>query len=120
MIPELRRVLSCILALCLACSTISAWSNSITGLVIIGAYIDQWVALKRSDLVRYMVNMGCWTYSDGCMRDQLNALGPMYEKAGFIAFQELVERASQLVTVKVRLTLFNEGHTSFDSVCSIA
>ena len=60
------------------------------GLVGIGACIGQWVALKRPDLVRCMVNMGCWTYSDDCMRDQLNALGTMHEKAGFLAFQELV------------------------------
>ena len=60
------------------------------GLVGIGACIGQWVALKRPDLVKCMVNMGCWVYSDDCMRDQLNALGTMHEKAGFHAFQELV------------------------------
>ena len=60
------------------------------GLVGIGACIGQYVALKRPDLVRCMVNMGCWTYSDECLRDQLNALATMHEKAGFLAFQELV------------------------------
>jgi|TARA_B110000444_G_scaffold254842_1_gene288055 3-oxoadipate enol-lactonase len=60
------------------------------GLVGIGACIGQWVALKRPDLVRCMVNMGCWTYADACLRDQLNGLRTVHEKAGFHAFQELV------------------------------
>ena len=34
------------------------------GLVGIGACIGQWVAVKRPDLVRCMVNMGCWTWAD--------------------------------------------------------
>ena len=60
------------------------------GLVGIGACIGQYVALKRPDLVRCMVNMGCWIYSDKCLTDQLNAMGLMHEHAGFLAFQELV------------------------------
>ncbi len=60
------------------------------GLVGIGACIGQIVALKRPDLVRSMVNMGCWVYSDKCLTDQLNAFGNMHKHAGFFAFQELV------------------------------
>lgn len=60
------------------------------GLVGIGACIGQIVALKRPDLVRCMVNMGCWIHSDKCLTDQLNALGNMHKHAGFLAFQELV------------------------------
>ena len=60
------------------------------GLVGMGACIGQYVALKRPDLVRSMVNMGCWVHSDACLRDQLNALGTMHEQAGWAAFQELV------------------------------
>lgn len=60
------------------------------GLVGIGACIGQLVALKRPDLVRCMVNMGCWVYSDKMLTDQLNALGNMHKQAGFHAFQELV------------------------------
>ena len=60
------------------------------GLVGIGACIGQWVALKRPDLVRCMVNMGCWTYSDPMLTDQLNAFGNMHRHAGFLEFQSLV------------------------------
>lgn len=60
------------------------------GLVGIGACIGQHVALKRPDLVRCMVNMGCWVHADKCLRDQLNALGRMHEHVGFLEFQELV------------------------------
>ncbi len=67
------------------------WSHvRFVGLVGIGACIGQIVALKRPDLVRCMVNMGCWVYSDKCLRDQLLGLGRMHEHAGFAAFQELV------------------------------
>ena len=60
------------------------------GLVGIGACIGQMVALKRPDLVRSMVNMGCWVYSDPCLTDMLNTFGNMHKHAGFAAFQELV------------------------------
>ncbi len=60
------------------------------GLVGIGACIGQYVALKRPDLVRSMVNMGCWVHSDKTLTDQLNAFGNMHQHAGFAAFQELV------------------------------
>ena len=43
------------------------------GLVGIGACIGQWVALKRPDLVRCMVNMGCWTWADPMLADHLQA-----------------------------------------------
>ncbi|MDJ0655641.1 MAG: alpha/beta hydrolase [Xanthomonadales bacterium] len=67
------------------------WTNvRFVGLVGIGACIGQKVALKRPDLVRCMVNMGCWIYSDPCLKDMLNALANMHEHAGFLAFQELV------------------------------
>ncbi|MFK8016910.1 MAG: alpha/beta fold hydrolase [Gammaproteobacteria bacterium] len=60
------------------------------GLVGIGACIGQYVALKRPDLVRCMVNMGCWVHTDKVLTDQLNAMGNMHRHAGFLAFQELV------------------------------
>ncbi len=60
------------------------------GLVGMGACIGQVVALKRPDLVRCMVNMGCWVHADKCLTDQLNGFGRMHEHAGFLAFQELV------------------------------
>ncbi len=67
------------------------WSNvRFVGLVGMGACIGQLVALKRPDLVRCMVNMGCWVHSDKCLTDMLNALGRMHEHAGFHAFQEFV------------------------------
>lgn len=67
------------------------WTDvRLVGLVGIGACIGQYVALKRPDLLRCMVNMGCWIYSDNSLRDQLNAMGRMHEYAGFLAFQELV------------------------------
>jgi|TARA_B110000503_G_scaffold9627_1_gene13071 3-oxoadipate enol-lactonase len=60
------------------------------GLVGMGACIGQWVALKRPDLVRCMVNMGCWTWADPMLADQLQAFGDMHEHAGFAAFQSMV------------------------------
>lgn len=67
------------------------WSNvKFVGLVGIGACIGHYVALKRPDLVRCMVNMGCWVYSDKVLTDQLKAFGNMHRHAGFLPFQELV------------------------------
>ena len=60
------------------------------GLVGIGACIGQYVALKRPDLVKCMVNMGCWVHADKTLTDQLNAFGNMHRCAGFLPFQELV------------------------------
>jgi pimeloyl-ACP methyl ester carboxylesterase len=60
------------------------------GLVGMGACIGQWVALKRPDLVRCMVNMGCWTWADPMLADQLRAFGDMHANAGFSAFQSMV------------------------------
>ncbi len=60
------------------------------GLVGIGACIGQWVAYKRPDLVGCMVNMGCWTWADPMLSDQLRAFGDMHENAGFLAFQAMV------------------------------
>ena len=60
------------------------------GLVGMGACIGQWVALKRPDLVRCMVNMGCWTYADPMLSDQLQSFGDINEHAGFTAFQAMV------------------------------
>jgi pimeloyl-ACP methyl ester carboxylesterase len=64
------------------------------GLVGIGACIGQWVAFKRPDLVRCMVNMGCWTWADSMLSDQLTAFGDMHEHAGFHAFQSMVASLS--------------------------
>ena len=64
------------------------------GLVGIGACIGQWVAVKRPDLVRCMVNMGCRTRADPKLADQLRALGDMQEPAGFLAFQSMVASLS--------------------------
>ena len=58
------------------------------GLVGIGACIGQWVALKRPDLVRCMVNMGCWTWADPMLSDHLQAFGDIHEHAGFHAFSQ--------------------------------
>ena len=67
------------------------WSQvKFVGLVGIGACIGQYVALKRPDLVKCMVNMGCWVHADKALTDQLNALGNMHKFAGFLPFQELV------------------------------
>lgn len=67
------------------------WSNvRFVGLVGIGACISQHIAIKRPDLIRCLVNMGCWAHADQFLQDQLNALGRMHEHAGFLAFQELV------------------------------
>ncbi len=60
------------------------------GLVGMGACIGQWVALKRPDLVRCMVNMGCWTWADPMLSDQLQSFGDIHEHAGFSAFQSMV------------------------------
>jgi len=60
------------------------------GLVGMGACIGQWVALKRPDLVRCMVNMGCWTWADPMLADQLQAFGDLHANAGFAAFQSMV------------------------------
>jgi pimeloyl-ACP methyl ester carboxylesterase len=60
------------------------------GLVGMGACIGQWVALKRPDLVRCMVNMGCWTWADPMLADQLRAFGDIHQGAGFAAFQSMV------------------------------
>ena len=60
------------------------------GLVGMGACIGQWVAAKRPDLVRCMVNMGCWTWADPMLTDQLTAFGDIHKHAGFHAFQAMV------------------------------
>ena len=60
------------------------------GMVGMGACIGQWVALKRPDLVRCMVNMGCWTWADPMLADQLQAFGDLHANAGFAAFQSMV------------------------------
>ena len=64
------------------------------GLVGIGACIGQWVAVKRPDLVRCMVNMGCWTWADPMLSDHLQAFGDIHQHAGFHAFQSMVASLS--------------------------
>jgi len=68
-----------------------AWTNvRFVGLVGMGACIAQEVALQRPDLVRCMVNMGCWVKMDPLLEDQLNFFVTTHRDAGFLAFQKLV------------------------------
>jgi len=60
------------------------------GLVGMGACVSQIVALERPDLVRSMVNMGCWARCDAYLRDQLEMLRDVHRDMGFEAFQKLV------------------------------
>lgn len=66
------------------------------GLVGMGACIAQEVALKRPDLVRSMVNMGCWVKMDPMLQDQLEMFVTVHREAGFLAFQRLVVMMSFL------------------------
>ncbi len=60
------------------------------GLVGMGACVAQIVALKRPELVRSMVNMGCWAQCDLYLKDQLQMLVDVHREVGFEAFQRLV------------------------------
>jgi len=67
------------------------WSNAhFVGLVGMGACVAQEVALARPELVRSMVNMGCWAYCDEYLRDQLVFFHEVHREMGFFAFQTFV------------------------------
>lgn len=73
------------------------WTNvRFVGLVGMGACIAQQVALMRPDLVRCMVNMGCWVKMDPLLQDQLEMFVTTHREAGFLAFQRLVVMLSFL------------------------
>ena len=57
------------------------------GLVGMGACIAQEVAIHRPDLMRCMVNMGCWIKMDTFLQDQLELFMVMHRDAGFFEFQ---------------------------------
>ena len=61
------------------------WSHvRFIGLVGMGACIAQEVALARPDLVRCMVNMGCWVKMDPLLEDQLRMFVTVHREAGFL------------------------------------
>ena len=60
------------------------------GIVGIGACIFQEVAIRRPDLVRSLVNSGCWARVDPYLATQMDLWLEMHEKAGFEAFQRFV------------------------------
>lgn len=73
------------------------WINvRCVGLVGMGACITQEIALTRPDLVRCMVNMGCWVKMDPLLRDQLEMFVTVHRTAGFLEFQRLVVMMSFL------------------------
>lgn len=73
------------------------WSNvHFVGLVGMGACISQHVALKRPDLVRSMVNMGCWMEMDPFLQDQLELFLTMHRDGGFLEFQRFCSMMSFL------------------------
>lgn len=59
------------------------------GLVGMGACVGQEVAIHRPDLVRCMVNMGCWVKMDTYLQDQLELLVTVHRDSGFFEFQRL-------------------------------
>ncbi|NNL99772.1 MAG: alpha/beta hydrolase [Gammaproteobacteria bacterium] len=67
------------------------WSNvRFIGLVGMGACIAQEVAIQRPELVRSMVNMGCWAAVDKYLEDQLDMFRIVHRDLGFEAFQRFV------------------------------
>lgn len=60
------------------------------GLVGIGACIAQEIAIARPDLVRSMVNMGCWAKPDAIFTHQMEMLRDVHREMGWAAFQKLV------------------------------
>ena len=60
------------------------------GLVGMGCGVAQEVVLSRPDLVRSMVNMGCWSSVDDYLRDQLELFRTVHREVGFYAFQQFV------------------------------
>lgn len=67
------------------------WRNvHFIGLVGMGACVSQLVAIQRPELVRSMVNMGCWASVDHALRDQLELFRDVHQKMGFAEFQKMV------------------------------
>jgi pimeloyl-ACP methyl ester carboxylesterase len=67
------------------------WSDvHFIGLVGMGACIGQEVAVRRSELVRSMVNMGAWASVDPYLHDQLSVFRDIHRDSGFFAFQRHV------------------------------
>ncbi|MFK7957713.1 MAG: alpha/beta fold hydrolase [Lysobacterales bacterium] len=67
------------------------WTNvHFIGLVGMGACVAQEVAIQRPELVRSMVNMGCWAAVDDMLKDQLELFRDVHRDMGFEAFQKLV------------------------------
>jgi 3-oxoadipate enol-lactonase len=67
------------------------WTNvHFIGLVGMGACVAQQVAITRPELVRSMVNMGCWAAVDDFLRDQLEMFRDVHARMGFEAFQKFV------------------------------
>ena len=60
------------------------------GIIGIGACIFQEVAIRRPDLVRSLVNTGCWSRPDTRFRDQLTFWLDIHRAMGFEMFQRLV------------------------------
>jgi len=60
------------------------------GIIGIGACIFQEVAIRRSDLVRSLVNTGTWARPDTKFVDQLNLWLDVHREMGFEAFQRMV------------------------------
>ena len=73
------------------------WTNvRFIGLVGMGACVAQRVALMRPDMVRCMVNMGCWVKMDPLLQDQLEMFVTVHREAGFLEFQRMVVMQSFL------------------------
>ena len=60
------------------------------GLIGIGACIGQVVALKRPEMVRSLVNTGCWARVDDFFRAQMLQWQQVHHELGFDAFQQMV------------------------------
>jgi len=60
------------------------------GIVGIGACIFQEVALRKPELVRSLVNTGCWARPDDFFLTQIGMWLEVHEQIGFAAFQRLV------------------------------
>ena len=67
------------------------WKNvHLIGLVGMGCCVSQVVAIKRSDLVKSMVNMGAWAYCDTYLYNQLRLFRNIHRDSGFLIFQDFV------------------------------
>lgn len=62
----------------------------IIGLVGMGACISQEMALKRPDLVRSLINTGCWANVDSFFRGQMELFRTIHRDLGFLEFQKTV------------------------------